>query len=123
MNGLPASLRERYGRELLAAVARAAALPEDALPLRKRGGVRPPPDADFDALVERLKGARDGAAEALGLERGFLMPRQQLEDVARSGARTLAELEVIPDIRRWQVEAMGDALLGVLRAAVSLPRG
>jgi ribonuclease D len=121
--GLPGSLAERYGRELLAAVDRALALADADLPRRKRGGARPPPDADFDALVEKLKGARDRAAEALHLERGFLMPRQQLEDVARSGARTPAELARIPEMRQWQVAALGDGLLEVLRAPVSPPRG
>ena len=122
-SGIPGSLAERYGRDLLAAVARALALPDDQLPRRKRGGLRAAPDPDFDALVDRLKDARDRAGEALGLERGFLMPRQQLEDVARSGARTLAELGAIPDVRQWQVEALGDRLLQVLRAPVSPPRG
>ncbi|HSJ14093.1 MAG TPA: ribonuclease D [Longimicrobiales bacterium] len=120
--GVPASMADRYGRELLGAVERATALSEDELPRRKRGGMRSPPDPEFDALVERLKGARDRAAEALGLDRGFLMPRQQLEDVARSGARTLAELGAIADMRQWQVEAVGDRLLETLRAPVSLPR-
>jgi ribonuclease D len=120
--GLPGTLAERYGRELLAAVERALALDDAELPRRKRGGMRPAPDADFDALVEKLKGARDRAAEALHLERGFLMPRQQLEDVARSGARTPAELARIPEMRQWQVAALGDGLLEVLRAPVSPPR-
>jgi ribonuclease D len=112
--GVPGSLAERYGRDFLDAIARAAALSPDELPQRPRGRGRPAPDPDFDKLVDRLKAARDTAAEELELDRGFLMPRQQLEDVARSSAKTLKDLAAIPDMRRWQVEAMGERLLGVL---------
>ena len=69
----------------------------------------PAPDPELDKMVERLKTARDKAAEELELDRGFLMPRQQLEDVARSNAKTLEDLAKVPDMRRWQVEAMGAA--------------
>jgi hypothetical protein len=44
------------------------------------------------------------------------MPRQQLEAVARSGARTLDQLREVPDMKRWQVEALGDRLVAVLTA-------
>jgi ribonuclease D len=114
--GVPGSIADRYGREMFEALSRAAALPQSELPQRPRGRGRPAPDPEFDKLVDRLKTARDRAAEALEMDRGFLMPRQQLEDVARSGARTLADLERIPDMRRWQVEALGDRLLEVLKS-------
>ncbi len=106
---------ERYGPELLTAVRRAQALPEAQLPVRPRGPGRPPPDPAFDALMERLKAARDIAADELGLDRGFLMPRSQLEEVAREKPRTPEVLQAIPGLRRWQVEALGERLLGVLR--------
>jgi ribonuclease D len=106
---------DRYGSELLEAVRRAQQLPEAELPVRPRGPGRPPPDPTFDALMERLKAARDVAADALGLDRGFLMPRAQLKEVARDRPRTREALEQIPGIRRWQAEALGDRLLGVLR--------
>jgi ribonuclease D len=112
--GVPNSIAERYGRDLLQAVERANALDEADLPRRKRGGPRPPVDPEFERLVESLKSARDAAADELSLDRGFLMPRLQLEDVARSGARTLEDLARVPDMRRWQVAAMGEKLLAVL---------
>jgi ribonuclease D len=106
----------RYGRELVHAVERARQLPESALPVRRRGPRRPPPDPAFDARVEKLKAARDQAADELGLDRGFLMPRQQLEDVARARPRTLAELRAVPEVRNWQVEALGERLLRALQS-------
>jgi len=104
----------RNARELVAAVQRARDLPESALPVRPRGPRRPPPDPTFDDLVDRLKAARDAVADLLGLDRGFLMPRQQLEDIARSRPTTARELLAVRDMRSWQVEALGDRLLGVL---------
>lgn len=114
LQGIPGvgdALVKRRGAALLDAVARARALPEDQLPVRRRGPGRPPPDPAFDALVEKLKTARDAAAERLGLERGFLMPRQQLEDVARARPTTAEALRAVSDMRAWQVEAMGQELL------------
>jgi ribonuclease D len=77
---------------------------------------RPPPDPEFDARVEQLKRVRDAAAESLGLERGFLMPRQQLEAIARLRPRTREALMEVEDMRRWQVEALGDRLLKASRS-------
>ncbi len=113
--GVPGSIAERYGREMFQALARAAAMTADQHPQRPRSRGRPAPDPELDKLVERLKTARDHSAEELGLDRGFLMPRQQLEDVAKSGAKKPADLGSVPDMRRWQIEAMGEQLLTVLK--------
>jgi ribonuclease D len=114
--GVPASIAERHRGEFFHALKTAAALGTADLPQRPRSQGRSAPDPELDKLVERLKTARDAAAEELGLDRGFLMPRQQLEDVARSAAKTRDQLAMVPDMRRWQVEAMGDLLLQVLNA-------
>src|SRR5690606_32768707 len=113
--GVPGAIADRHGADILGAVARALALPEAELPRRERSPRRPPPDADFDERVERLKRARDAAAEELGLDRGFLMPRQQLESLARLRPKNEAELLQVPDVRRWQIEALGARLLKALR--------
>jgi ribonuclease D len=113
--GVPASIAERHGPELAAAVQRALDLPESDLPQRVRGARRPPPDPEFDALVERLRQARDVGAQELGIDRGFLMPRQQLEDIARLRPRKPEELLAVADMRRWQVEALGELLLAESR--------
>jgi ribonuclease D len=115
--GVPASVAERYGADMSAAVQQALGLSEAELPQRPRAPRRPPPDPDFDARVEQLKRVRDAAAGSLGLERGFLMPRQQLEAIARLRPRTPDELMEVEDMRRWQVEALGNRLLQVIRSA------
>jgi ribonuclease D len=113
--GVPGSIAERHGAELAAAVERALELPESDLPRRVRPPRRPPPDPEFEELVDRLRAARDAVARELDIDRGFLMPRQQLEDTARVRPRTAADLLKVADMRRWQVEALGDRLLEALR--------
>jgi ribonuclease D len=112
--GVPPAVAQRRGAELLAAVQRALELAETELPARPRGPARPPPDPEFDKLVERLKGVRDRAADELGLDRGFLMPRYQLERLARERPRDLAALQASGDVRAWQAAALGEALLDAL---------
>ena len=104
----------RYGGELMAALRRARSLPESELPERPERPRGPRRDPDVEARVDRLKAARDQEAKRLGLDRGFLMPRSQLEDVARAQPSTSDELAAIDGMRHWQVQAMGNALLEVL---------
>ncbi|MBI4409411.1 MAG: ribonuclease D [Gemmatimonadetes bacterium] len=113
--GLSETLATRYAAELLHALRRARELPAESLPVRARGRGRPPPDPEADAALERLRAARDRAAETLGLERGFLMPKQQLEELARRRPRTRAALLAIEGVRRWQVQAAGEELLEAIQ--------
>lgn len=112
--GLTPNLISRRGRELLEAVARAASIPESELPKFPRGPRRPPPDAEFETRADKLRAVRDKIADRLELDRGFLMPRGQLEEIARLNPKTMAALSAIEGIRAWQVEAMGQELVGVL---------
>jgi ribonuclease D len=114
LDGVPASTADRHGVELMAAVQRAIDLPESALPRRERQPRRPPPDPEFEALVEKLKRARDAVAQELNVDRGFLMPRQQLEDVARLRPQQAEHLLRVTEMRRWQVEALGERLLAAV---------
>lgn len=116
ISGISEGLLQRRSGELRAAIERARALPDSALPVRTRGPRRPPPDPAFDALAEKLKVVRDKAAERLNIERGFLMPRQQLEAIARGRPKTEAELARIEEMRRWQIEALGADLLAAVNA-------
>ena len=112
--GMSEGNARRYGRDLLAALERARAIPEAELPTWPRGPRRPPRDPDVDARAERLREVRDRAAERLDLEPGFLMPRAQLEELARRRPRDRAALAEIEGVRKWQIDAIGDELLTVL---------
>ena len=112
---LPGALARRHGPALLEAVARAAALPASELPhlLRMQ---RPPKDPAFDGRVERLKQVRNRVAGELGLDPGVLCGRATLEAVARAVPlpKDRAGLAQLGELRRWQLEALGEALLAVL---------
>ena len=110
---LPASLARRHGPELVAAVGRALALAETDLPTRERAP-RAPHDPDLDSRVERLKVARNTVAQQLGLDPGVLCGKSMLETIARQRPADLAALGRIEDVRKWQVEVLGAALLAAL---------
>jgi ribonuclease D len=111
---LPASLARRHGAALLDAVARAKALPDGELPRPERVP-RPPKDPGFDTRVDRLKAARNKVASELGLDAGVLCGRTTLEAVARARPTDRAGLAQVGELRRWQVDVLGDALLEALR--------
>ena len=114
IKGMPKGMIERGGADLIAAVRRGLEVPEATLPKFPRGQ-RWNKDRDFDDRVARLKAIRDAAAARLELDPGVLCSRERLENVARSGAKTLDDLEKVPDLRRWQIEEMGEDFLSALR--------
>src|SRR5437764_5250486 len=109
---LPGALAGRHGPALLDAVRRALALGEADLPRVERTP-RPPRDTSVEARVERRSAARTRAAPELGLEPGVLCGRSTLEAVARALPlpNDRAGLARIGELRRWQIDALGDALL------------
>jgi ribonuclease D len=111
--GVSEGMVNRRGREILAAVKRGLAVPEEELPRFPRSP-RWERDLEFEDRVERLKQARNRRADELGLDPGFSMGRALLEDVARLQPRDAAALQAVPGVRRWQVEALGEALLRAL---------
>ncbi len=110
VRGMNRDLAERRGEEILAAIARGLALPDDLLPRPPRSQ-RFVPDPIFEARVESLKRTRNAEALRLDLAPGVLCPNGTLEAIARAAPTSLADLTAIPDLRRWQVEAIGAELL------------
>lgn len=111
---LPASLARRYGPALLDGVAQASRLNEIELPRVVRQA-RPTKDSGFDARLEHLKAARNRIALELGLDPGVLCGRTTLEAVARAKPTSREALAQIPELRRWQVDVLGEAFLEALR--------
>ncbi|HEX2602265.1 MAG TPA: ribonuclease D [Gemmatimonadaceae bacterium] len=116
IKGMPKGMIERAGSDIIAAIRRGMEAPEAELPKFPRGQ-RWNKDRDFDDRVTRLKAVRDEAATRLELDPGVLCSRERLENVARSGAKTLDELRSVPDLRRWQIEEMGAGFLRALTAS------
>lgn len=115
IKGVPRGIAERHAGELLDAVRRGMAVPDEELPRFPRVK-RWERDPDFDARVERLKVARDAAAERLALDPGVLCSRDRMEGVARRNPASVDELAEVPELRRWQVEVLGEDFLRALRS-------
>jgi ribonuclease D len=113
IKGMPKGMIERGGADIVAAVRRGSEVPEAELPKFPRGQ-RWNKDRDFDARVARLKAVRDAAATRLDLDPGVLCSRERLENIARSGAKSVEELASVPDLRRWQIEEMGAGFISAL---------
>ena len=111
---LPSSLARRHGDALLDAVARAQSLGDSELPRLERRP-RPQKDPGFDARVEKVKAVRNRVAVELGLEPGVLCGRTTLEAVVRARPTDRATLQQVAELRRWQIDVLGDALLEALR--------
>ena len=113
IKGMPKGMIERAGTDIVAAVRRGMEVPEAELPKFPKGQ-RWNKDRDFDEKVARLKAVRDAAATRLELDPGVLCSRERMENVARSGARSVEELAAVPDLRRWQIEEMGEGFIAAL---------
>ncbi|MGI8402637.1 MAG: ribonuclease D [Gemmatimonadaceae bacterium] len=116
IKGMPKGMIDRGGGDIIAAIRRGVEVPEAQLPKFPRGQ-RWNKDRDFDEKVARLKAVRDSAATRLDLDPGVLCSRERLESIARSSAKSLEDLAGVPDLRRWQIEEMGEGFLRALNAA------
>jgi ribonuclease D len=116
IKGMPKGILDRAGADIIAAIRRGTEVPEADLPKFPKGQ-RWNKDRDFDEKVARLKSVRDAAATRLELDPGVLCSRERLENVARSGARTVEDLAAVPDLRRWQIEEMGEGFIRALQPA------
>jgi ribonuclease D len=116
IKGMPKGMIERAGADIVAAIRHGMEVPEAELPKFPKGQ-RWNKDRDFDEKVNRLKAVRDAAATRLELDPGVLCSRERLENVARSGAKTINDLAAVPDLRKWQIEEMGAGFVQALAGA------
>ena len=114
IKGMPKGMIDRAGAEIIGAVRRGLEVPEAELP-RFPKSQRWNKDKEFDARVIRLKGVRDEAARELDLDPGVLCSRERLENIARSNAKSVEDLEAVPGLRRWQIEVMGRGFIQALQ--------
>jgi ribonuclease D len=114
VRGIGAEQAERRGSEILAAVRRGLEVPEDQLPRVERRHRRPP-EAAFEARLERLKTERNALAIRYDLPPGVLCPNGVLEVIAGMNPQTLQQMAEIRELRRWQLREIGSGLLAALR--------
>ena len=113
IKGMPKGMIERAGGDIVAAIRRGMEVPEAELPKFPKGQ-RWNKDRDFDDKVNRLKAVRDAAATRLELDPGVLCSRERLENIARSGAKSVGDLTAVPDLRKWQIGEMGEGFVRAL---------
>jgi len=118
--GFPRGMNDARVQDALAAVARGNAVPDQELP-RFPKAPRWDKDPEFDERVARLKSVRDRVAAELELDPGVLCSRDRMEAVARRRPRHVEEFEAIPELRRWQVEVLGDAFVKTLAGGSGSP--
>jgi ribonuclease D len=119
LSGLPGCTPRVVGRwaeAILAAVARAEALPPEALPQVPRHP-RPVVSAAVRRRVQALRAWRGAAAERLALDPGVLLPARLIERIAEAAPRDLVALAAVDGLRRWRVEEFGAMLLAALAEA------
>ena len=104
----------RRGGEILAAIRRGLAVPENELPRLVRPPRRPQ-DSAYQARVERLKAVRNRLAIRYDLAPGVLCSNGTLEAIARVNPTTLKEMGEIRELRGWQFKEIGNELLAALR--------
>lgn len=114
VKGVSRGILENRSQELLSAVRRGIDVPEADLPKFPKSA-RWDRDPQFDTKVNALKTVRDQAAQRLELDPGVLASRERLEAVARKGPTSREELHEIPELRRWQVEILGERFVEALK--------
>lgn len=102
-----------FAKEVLAAIKSALRLSPEALPIYPRNK-KTPPEPNLAPRVKALKSWREAAAGALKIPAGVLISNAQITAIAALNPKDRSELATIDQIRRWQVEALGDQMLTAL---------
>ncbi len=104
----------RHAPALLAAVARALAVPDAALSALASTPRPPQVPPETKRRIDALRAWRAKEAERLGLDIAIVLPQRLLEKVAEAHPRSIADLERIEGLRRWRASALGASLLPAL---------
>jgi len=110
--GLPRLAKQRAD-ELVAAAARAQALPEDRLPRVPREH-RPLIAPAVARRIDALRSWRAEAARRLALDVSLVLPQRLLEKVAEAAPRDAAGLAQVEGLRPWRAQELGAEILRVL---------
>jgi len=113
VKGAGRDLAGRRAQEVLDAVSRGLAVPEDELPHFPRPP-RHKPDPVYLARLDRLKARRNAIAQRLDLAPGVLCPNGTLEAITRAVPKTVAALAKLPEVRKWQARVLGAELVAVV---------
>jgi ribonuclease D len=116
LKGMSPRLAKQEGKNLLGALRRLEALPEEEVqphPRWNRNGFgRPTPEEE--AAADRIRSLRTARSEELGLERGVLLSNGQISAIVRARPANLEALRSLDGIRRWQANLLGEDILRLL---------
>jgi len=99
---------QRYGNDVLAAVARGRSGPRPRRPKSENG------DQTIAARYETLRRWRKRAAEARQIESDVVLPREMLWAIARSAPRTVDELKPMMLPLTWRHRTYGQEIISAL---------
>lgn len=116
ISGLSPRLVERYGKQLLAVIARGVKVPAARQPRFPRER-RPERTRAQEQRLKALKGWREKTAGLLGVSGGVLVNNRTLEVIADLGPVSREDLSTASGLKGWQAEVLGEALLEVCLAA------
>lgn len=114
LSGLPPRLLERHGRELRAALATAAAVPDPLLPVIPRSPRPVVPDAAL-RRIERLKAWRTTKAAELKVDVSVVLPQRLIDRLVEAAPADVDGLAAVEGLRRWRIEAFGPELIRALQ--------
>lgn len=112
ISGLSPRLVERYGKQILAVVAKGMKVPAARQPRYPRER-RPERSRAQEQRLKALKSWRETRAGVLGVAGGVLVNNRTLEVLADLGPGSREDLAAAPGLKGWQAEALGEELLEV----------
>jgi ribonuclease D len=115
MPGLP-RLAKSHADDIVAAVRRAEALPDERLPRVKRDAP-PSVPAAIRRRIDALRGWRIEVGRRLQLDPSLVLPQRLLEKVAEAPPADAHALESVPGFRRWRIEAFGEEIVAAAQGA------
>jgi len=103
-----------YGKLCVEAIGNAVDMEHGNLPSYPKTK-RPRKDLRIQERIKRLKKMREKLSTTIGIEPGFLLNNAVIGSIAFENPTTVEALLKIDPIRHWQVEAMGEQILSLLR--------
>jgi ribonuclease D len=113
IKGLSAKLIDRLGEGLIECLKQGLAIPETDLP-RFPPLIRPQVSPAVAARVKALKGWREKKARELNLDPGVLISNALIDQIGDKNPTGPEDLNLIPELRQWQLQAFGSEILKVL---------
>ncbi|KJS33256.1 MAG: hypothetical protein VR64_03085 [Desulfatitalea sp. BRH_c12] len=106
---------DMYGHAIMAALEKALAMPVDQLPRYPRQRA-PRLSPRIPRRVKAIRAWRDETAARMNIDPALLLNKSLIRDIAVNKPRTLADLQSIPQIHQWQVDAFGEAIIAILNS-------